>query len=176
MTSKIPTYKVILVGDGGVGKTCFVKRHRANEFEYRYIATMGVEVHPLKFHTNKGPVIFNIWDCAGQKKFGGLCDGYYIQGKAALLMFDFSSKLTYNNISTWYRDVKRVCEDIPMVVIGNKSDLKDPKVQNPSVSDGKKPLQLYCVSAKTNDNYEKPFLYLAKRFLGQDTQFVNPPE
>ena len=174
MTSKIPTYKVLLVGDGGVGKTCFVKKHRRNEFEKRYIATMGVEVHQLKFHTNKGPIVFNIWDTAGQEKFGGLRDGYYIQGKAALLMFDFGSKLTYNNLPIWYRDVKNVCEDIPMVVIGNKSDLDNPKVKNPSVSDGKNPLPLYSVSVKTNENCEKPFLHLVKHFLGQDTYFVNP--
>ena len=44
-------------------------------------ATLGVDVHPLKFHTNHGPLVFNVWDTAGQEKFGGLRDGYYIQGK-----------------------------------------------------------------------------------------------
>lgn len=44
-------------------------------------ATLGVEVHPLVFHTNRGPIKFNVWDTAGQEKFGGLRDGYYIQGK-----------------------------------------------------------------------------------------------
>lgn len=45
-----------------------------------FIATLGVEVHPLVFHTNRGPIRFNVWDTAGQEKFGGLRDGYYIQG------------------------------------------------------------------------------------------------
>lgn len=44
-------------------------------------ATLGVEVHPLVFHTNRGPIKFNVWDTAGQEKFGGLRDGYYIQGR-----------------------------------------------------------------------------------------------
>ena len=44
-------------------------------------ATLGVEVHPLKFHTNRGEMVFNVWDTAGQEKYGGLRDGYYIQGK-----------------------------------------------------------------------------------------------
>lgn len=48
------------------------------------IATLGVEVHPLVFHTNRGPIKFNVWDTAGQEKFGGLRDGYYIQGKMHL--------------------------------------------------------------------------------------------
>lgn len=72
----IPTFKVVLVGDGGVGKTTFVKRHISGEFEKRYLATMGVEVHPLRFHTNFGEILMNVWDTAGQEKLGGLRDGY----------------------------------------------------------------------------------------------------
>lgn len=69
-----------MVGDGGTGKTTFVKRHLTGEFEKKYVATLGVEVHPLVFHTNRGPIKFNVWDTAGQEKFGGLRDGYYIKG------------------------------------------------------------------------------------------------
>jgi len=76
------------VGDGGVGKTTFVKRHKTGEFEKKYIATVGVEVRPLEFFTNLGPILFNVWDTAGQEKFGGLRDGYYIGGQAAIIMFD----------------------------------------------------------------------------------------
>lgn len=75
----VPSFKCVLVGDGGTGKTTFVKRHLTGEFEKKYVATLGVEVHPLVFHTNRGPIRFNVWDTAGQEKFGGLRDGYYIQ-------------------------------------------------------------------------------------------------
>ena len=67
-----PEFKLILVGDGGVGKTTFVKRHLTGEFEKKYVATLGVEVHPLLFHTNRGPIKFNVWDTAGQEKVGCL--------------------------------------------------------------------------------------------------------
>ena len=77
-----PTFKLILVGEGGVGKTTFVKRHLTGEFEKKYVATLGVEVHPLRFSTNFGPIQYNVWDTAGQEKFGGLRAGYYIQGQA----------------------------------------------------------------------------------------------
>jgi GTP-binding nuclear protein Ran len=53
-----------------------VKRHLTGEFEKKYIATLGVEVHPMVFHTNHGPIKFNVWDTAGQEKLGGLRDGY----------------------------------------------------------------------------------------------------
>ena len=55
----------MLVGDGGVGKTTFVKRHLTGEFEKKYIATLGVEVHPMEFSTNHGKIKFNVWDTAG---------------------------------------------------------------------------------------------------------------
>jgi GTP-binding nuclear protein Ran len=55
-------FKLVLVGDGGVGKTTFVKRHLSGEFEKKYVATLGVEVRPLDFVTNFGKIRFNVWD------------------------------------------------------------------------------------------------------------------
>jgi GTP-binding nuclear protein Ran len=74
--AELPEFKLVLVGDGGVGKTTFVKRHLTGEFEKKYIATLGVEVHPMVFYTNHGAIKFNVWDTAGQEKLGGLRDGY----------------------------------------------------------------------------------------------------
>jgi GTP-binding nuclear protein Ran len=107
MQAAKPTFKLVLVGDGGVGKTTFVKRHLTGEFEKKYVATLGVEVHPLEFHTNRGQLVFNVWDTAGQEKFGGLRDGYYIQGQCAIIMFDVTSRITYKNVPNWHRDMVR---------------------------------------------------------------------
>jgi GTPase SAR1 family protein len=87
-----------------------------------------VEVHPLRFHTNYGPILYNVWDTAGQEKFGGLRDGYYIQGQCAILMFDVTSRVTYKNVPNWHRDLVRVCENIPIVLVGNKVDIKVQRV------------------------------------------------
>ena len=65
-------FKLVLVGDGGTGKTAFVKRHLTGEFEKKYVATLGVEVHPLMFHTSRGPIKFNVWDTAGQEDYDRL--------------------------------------------------------------------------------------------------------
>mmetsp|Transcript_11129 Transcript_11129/g.27012 ORF Transcript_11129/g.27012 Transcript_11129/m.27012 type:complete len:215 (+) Transcript_11129:443-1087(+) len=162
-----PRFKLILVGDGGVGKTTFVKRHLTGEFEKKYIATLGVEVHPLKFFTNRGPIIYDIWDTAGQEKFGGLRDGYYIQGQAAIVMFDVTSRITYKNVPNWHRDLIRVCDNIPVVLVGNKVDIKDRKVKAKQITfHRKKNLQYYDISAKSNYNFEKPFVWLGRKLTG----------
>mmetsp|Transcript_35285 Transcript_35285/g.71474 ORF Transcript_35285/g.71474 Transcript_35285/m.71474 type:complete len:287 (+) Transcript_35285:1019-1879(+) len=173
----VPEFKLILVGDGGVGKTTFVKRHLTGEFEKKYVATLGVEVHPLTFHTNRGPIKFNVWDTAGQEKFGGLRDGYYIQGQCAIIMFDVTSRITYKNVPNWHRDLTRVCENIPIVLTGNKVEIKDRKVKAKQITfHRKKNLQYYDISAKSNYNFEKPFLWLARKLSGDNTlSFVEAP-
>lgn len=165
--TQIPQFKCLLVGEGGVGKTTFVKRHMTGEFEKKYVATIGVEVHEIPFDTNRGRLLFNVWDTAGQEKFGGLRDGYYIQGQCAMIMFDVTSRVTYKNVEIWYRDLVRVCGDIPIVLVGNKIDVKDRKVKAKQINfHRKKNLAYFEVSAKSNFNYEKPFLYLARQLVG----------
>lgn len=173
----VATFKLVLVGDGGTGKTTFVKRHLTGEFEKKYIATLGVEVHPLKFYTNFGVILFNCWDTAGQEKFGGLRDGYYIQGQCAIIMFDVTSRVTYKNVPNWHRDLIRVCENIPIVLCGNKVDVKERKVKAKTITfHRKKNLQYYDISAKSNYNFEKPFLWLARKLCGEaELEFVEMP-
>ncbi|PYH94757.1 ras-domain-containing protein [Aspergillus ellipticus CBS 707.79] len=177
MAAEVPTFKLVLVGDGGTGKTTFVKRHLTGEFEKKYIATLGVEVHPLAFHTNLGHIQFDVWDTAGQEKFGGLRDGYYINGQCGVIMFDVTSRITYKNVPNWHRDLVRVCEGIPIVLCGNKVDVKERKVKAKTITfHRKKNLQYYDISAKSNYNFEKPFLWLARKLVGNpQLDFVAAP-
>ena len=81
------------------------------------------------FHTNRGPIKFNVWDPAGQEKFGGLRDGYYIQAQCTIIMFDVTSRVTYKNVPNWHRDLVPVCENTPIVLYDNKADIKYGKVK-----------------------------------------------
>ena len=175
--SVVPRFKLILNGDGGTGKTTFVKRHITGEFERKYIATLGVDVHPLGFDTTYGKIIFDVWDTAGQEKFGGIRDGYYIEGKCAIIMFDLTSRITYKNVPNWHRDLVRVCGNIPIVLCGNKADVKDRSVKPKDVQfHRKKNIQYYDISAKSNYNFDKPFLWLARKLSGApDLNFVEMP-
>ena len=168
-TQEIPEFKLVLVGDGGTGKTTFVKRHLTGEFEKKYIATLGVEVHPMPFHTNRGMIKFNVWDTAGQEKLGGLRDGYYINGQCGIIMFDVCSRITYQNVPKWYKDLVRVCENIPIVLVGNKVDVKDRKVKAKMITfHRKKNLQYYDISAKSNYQFEKPFVWLLRKLTNDN--------
>ncbi|CAN1762764.1 GTP-binding nuclear protein Ran-A1 [Linum perenne] len=140
-----PSFKLVIVGDGGTGKTTFVKRHLTGEFEKKYEPTIGVEVHPLDFTTNCGKIRFYCWDTAGQEKFGGLRDGYYSMRKQV----DVRNRQVKAKQVTFHR---------------------------------KKNLQYYEISAKSNYNFEKPFLYLGRKLAGDpNLHFVEavalrPPE
>jgi len=163
------SYKVVFVGDGGVGKTTFLKRMRTGQFEQKYLATIGVEPLNLVFNTNYGEITFNCWDCAGQEKFGGLRDGYYLGGDAGVVMFDLTHRHTYKNAYKWYTDVRRVCPGIPMIICGSKCDEPGRKINDKELTLHRKVgAQYYDISAKTLYNQVKPFLSLARQLTGKD--------
>lgn len=162
-------FKVLLVGDGGTGKTTLVRRHQGGEFERKYLPTVGVNVESIHWHTTNGEVIFNMWDTAGQEKFGWLREGYYIGGEAAIIMFDVTDRLTYRNVPNWHRDVNRVCPDIPVVLCGNKVDVTERQVPPKQITyHRRKSLAYYEISVKSNYNYEKPFIYLLRKLSNDD--------
>lgn len=166
-TDVIKEYKVVLVGDGGTGKTTFVKRHLTGEFEKKYNATIGVEVHPMDFCTSRGKIRFMVWDTAGQEKLSGLRDGYYIGADCAIIMFDVCSRITYKNVPKWHKDITRVCDNIPIVLVGNKVDIADRKVKAKQILFPRKHgIQYYDISAKSNYQFEKPFLWFLKKLTG----------
>jgi len=95
---------------------------------------------------------------------GALLMLFSIDAKAAMILFDVTARLTYKSVPNWHRDLTRVCGDIPIVICGNKVDVKDRKVTPKSITfHRKKNLQYYDISVRSNYNYEKPFVYLLRR-------------
>jgi len=175
-------FKLVLVGDGGVGKTSLVKRHITGEFLSSYVPTLGVEVHSLRFSTSCGDIVFNVWDTAGQEKFGGLREGYYVHAECCIVMFDVTSRITYQHVPKWIDDARRVCPDVPVVLVGNKVDSPERQIKATQITYHKKRnLPYYDLSVKSNFNFDKPFLNLARTLTGRsDLEFVGnyakPPE
>jgi GTP-binding nuclear protein Ran len=131
----IPTFKIPIIGDYGVGKSTFIKRHH-DSFQKKYIPNMTSEVHSIKFKTNKGPIIFNLWDSCGSEKFGGVRDAFFLNSDAVILMFDLSSRISYKNLIYWYKDILRICNSIPIVLVGTNVEKR--KIKSKQISFHKK--------------------------------------
>ena len=171
----IPQFKVILVGDGGVGITALMHRHLTGDFKHTIAPTQGVAVHPLDFNTNRGMVRLNCWDTAGREELMGLADGYYIKAEAVIYMFDLSNLSTFKSIPKWCKSVTETAPGIPAVLVGSKADITDRQV-TPKHMATRPQMQCYEVSAKSNYNFDKPFLYLIRELLNdQSVQFVGVP-
>lgn len=102
---------------------------------------------------------------------------YSIQADCAIIMFDVTHRISYKSVPNWHRDLTRVCENIPIVLLGNKVDMKDRKVKAKQITfHRKKNLAYYDISAKSNYNFEKPFLYLARKLTDiDDLVFTEAP-
>ena len=178
-------YKIVLIGNGGSGKTTFLHRLLTGEYQKKYIPTLGVEVHPLHLNTNYGPITLNIWDTAGREEYGGLRDGYYLQsdgelsfGDLTLPNFSFPNDIDgVINPNLWEKDFIKMVGKRPIVRVASKVDtLSQPKID---VSSSK---GCQIVSARSNFNLEKPLLQLVSSLIGvSDLSFldyspISPPE
>ena len=120
-------YKVIVIGDPAVGKTSLLTKFATNQFEEKYLPTVGVNI--LKEVINlEEQIVVNLmfWDVAGQPQFYMLHRPYFNGADAMILVFDITRSSTFSNINNWYSTaVKYGLSGIPRILIGNKIDLKD---------------------------------------------------
>ena len=137
------TKKIVLIGDGQIGKTTFVNMLMGKFYSINYKATLLSSIHPIR----RGNKCYNIWDCAGQEQFVGLRDGYYIQAQGAIVMCDPSNLESIKHVEKWSNDFKRVVgDDIPIVYVINKSEL----LPNDFNVEG-----FVKISCKNNENLEE---------------------
>lgn len=136
--------KILFVGDAGTGKTTLVKKLKTGNFSQKYISTMGVEVSSIS--TEVGGKTFQIWDTAGQDKFGGLRDKYYAESHRAFIFIDFGSETTLKNARNWYSDVSKICEEVR--IVANKSDLVVQKITPEEINAAFPNIQCCVISVK----------------------------
>lgn len=147
------TFKIVLIGDGGVGKTTYIRRLLGDDFKMPYTATFGAEVHPIVLSAPHNGVVFNVWDTSGQHKFSGMRDPHYEDADAAIVMFDVDSRISYENVQWWCDEIRAVNPEIPIVIVGNKCDI----VGRCKVNSG----YYFEISAKLKTDLEKPLDYIA---------------
>lgn len=153
--SRPTCFKIVIAGDRSVGKTSFVTRHLSGNFSGVVKPTLGLDINPLKFQTNYGDVVFDVWDVSDDNLFSSVCDNT----KAIILFFDVTNTDSYANIDSWLHMAN---VDVPIVICGNKIDRKDRVVRNIDISFP----NYYDVSVKTLHNISTPFLNIARRLTG----------
>jgi GTP-binding nuclear protein Ran len=159
--NEVKTYNLAIIGDKEVGKSSFISRHTTGEFPKDYIPTQNIINNndikfnfPLEF---RNKINFNIFDYPGDNQGG------YENVDCAIIMFDVSNSQTYKNVKLWYNSIIQAKPNIPIVIVGNKVDRIDRCVKKTNIRFPKKHnLQYYDVSARSNYNFEKPFIYLSK--------------
>lgn len=118
--------KIVVVGDSGVGKTNLIHRFISNSFSESSKATVGVEFSSKSYKINEHIFKIEIWDTAGQERYKSITAVYYKGAKGALIVYDTTSKESFNNIDKWMEEIKdKTSNDIKLMIIGNKIDLKE---------------------------------------------------
>lgn len=147
-------YKLILVGMGGVGKTGYLTKLLLPETAFNpiYLPTLGVNVHPLQLTFESKIIQINIWDTAGQDKFGGLRSLYYKNADCAIVMMD-DNKHCKKELKTYIDNIRNECGDIPIVILFNKFDLPKTVVQyNEFVAAHPDKITMHCCLKTSDDN------------------------
>jgi small GTP-binding protein len=121
---KIPVLKVVIAGDGNVGKTSLVRRYCEGKFEASRVATIGVDFQTKVVELPGGSVKLSIWDMAGQDRFRVVRGGFYRGSLATALVYDVTDPLSIANLEKWYQEIFGITPGQRFIVVGNKIDLE----------------------------------------------------
>ena len=160
-------FKIIIIGDSGIGKSCVLKRLVENEFKEDHDVTVGVEFGSYLIKVQDKVLKLQIWDTAGQESFRSITKIFYRGAHAAILGYSITRKDSFENLTEWLKEAKTSCSaDVQFYLIGNKSDLESQR--EVSFNQGlqfKKENNLHYfteTSAKSGENIDKLFVDIAK--------------
>jgi Ras-related protein Rab-11A len=118
-------FKVVLIGDSGVGKSNLLSRFTRNEFNLESKSTIGVEFATRSVQVDNKTIKAQIWDTAGQERYRAITSAYYRGAVGALLVYDIAKHVTYENVNRWLKELRDHADsNIVIMLVGNKSDLR----------------------------------------------------
>ena len=160
-------YKVLLLGDSTVGKTCFLMRYTDNTFQEIHMSTIGLDYRLKTMTLNSGKQVkVQIWDTAGQDRFRAITKNYYKGAHGIILIYDVTNQITFDNVTNWITQIKEEASDkVTIFLVGNKID--DEKNRKVNTEEGEKlaqdfKLKFYETSAKIGTNVEATFKSLVQ--------------
>lgn len=170
--------KIIALGDASVGKTSLTYRYASNRFDEDYRMTLGMNLVTknitLTYEGKETSIQLSIWDTGGQSSFASLLPMYYRGALGALMVYDLTKRKTFESLDKWINDVKEHCNEIPIVIIGNKKDLDEKIVVSTEEGEAKaaevrknwkSPVFFYETSAKEDLRVDESFTTLAQSIL-----------
>jgi Ras-related protein Rab-21 len=163
------SFKIVLLGEGRVGKTCLCLRYVQNVFSSDQESTIQATYLDKRLNIGKKSVKLMIWDTAGQERFHALGPIYYRDAQGALLVYDITDRDSFTKVRNWVKELRKIVgQDIVLVIAGNKSDLeKKRQVEDSEATEYSKSVNAIHIScsAKTGNNVEQAFLELTKGML-----------
>ncbi|CAH6722736.1 GTP-binding protein Ypt6p [[Candida] jaroonii] len=161
-------YKIVFLGDQGVGKTSLITRFMYDTFDDQYQATIGIDFLSKTMYLEDNKTIrLQLWDTAGQERFRSLIPSYIRDSNVAIICYDITSKKSFENLEKWINEVKlERGEDVIIVIVGNKSDLNNKrqvKFEELQELSNKNKVEIYLeTSTKINHNVKLLFKKIAK--------------
>ncbi|KAI4801476.1 ras-related protein Rab-10 [Gymnodraco acuticeps] len=162
-------FKLLLIGDSGVGKTCVLFRFSDDAFNTTFISTIGIDFKIKTVELQGKKIKLQIWDTAGQERFHTITTSYYRGAMGIMLVYDITNAKSFENISKWLRNIdEHANEDVERMLLGNKCDMEDkrvvPKAKGEQIAK-EHGIRFFETSAKANVSIEKAFLTLAEDIL-----------
>lgn len=160
------TFKIIVAGDGGVGKTTLLHRYIENRFKFDTKMTIGVEIFNKIVNFERDSYCsLQIWDFSGQERFKFLLDSFVMGAKGALVLFDLTKSPRFlERIDGWVNLIEKQNKNVPMVLIGTKADLEDKilikEEEISNIMEKYNFLQFFTTSSKTGLNVNEAFYFL----------------
>ena len=159
--------KLLLLGDSCVGKSNFIYRFINNEFKGQHLTSSGIELKSTELIINNKRLHLQLWDTAGQEKYRSVTKTLFSKVQGFIAMFDLTKEQTFVNVKSWIELIKEECGNhIPILLVGNKSDLKDQKFiseENIKKYTEEQNLEYIQTSSKTGDNIKKAINMICKQ-------------
>ncbi len=167
-------HKIIFIGDAGVGKTTIISRIMDNPFSDVYEPSIGVDFMSKNLKYKGQNIKLQMWDTAGQEKYKGLIPSYVRNSSIVFLVYDISSKTSFDNIPKWINFIKSI-ENSTLILCGNKIDLQNREVKKEEGEElaKKENMPFYEVSAKTNENIKNMFYSVVAKLPAFDQNNTN---
>ena len=122
---EIYNIKILIVGDGGVGKSNFIYRYTKDQFSDTYLSSAGFDSNSKEIEITEKKVIVKLWDSAGQEQFKSITKDLFTRVQGIIILYDIADKRTFLNVPNWIKLIQETNNSIPYVLAGNKCDLKN---------------------------------------------------